>query len=557
MREEWMKSKSRRFGQRAFSGMNAVWTVSIAILCIAMFVVGLRGFPGNPDAEVFNLYGHEWVTNGPLELSPERGRFALTYAFVEDGSLFFSTPLAKFVAPDLGYTSSGKFASLFAPGVSFLAMPGYIVGKYFGAAQVGTFAVISLFALLNMYLVQALARRLGANRLPAVLAAVAFGFATPAFAYGVNLYQHHISTFLLLSSVYFLMGRRTLSVYAYVWFSCALGVVVDNPNIFLMLPIGLYAFYLFFKQYFLDAETTDRKAVIRRWILPIFTFATMAVPMGLFMWYNDTAYGSPFQLPGTLVSVKEITADGRPVLEDEFFAKEKAAKGEVDTRYKEDLDKTAVGFFKTRNLYNGFYIHFISPDRGILVFAPVLVLGVLGLFVLYRSNPTATALLVSLIGMNVLVYSMWGDPWGGWAFGSRYLVPSYALLAVGIALFLNVQRLMLFRHFLLVPLLVYSLWVNTLGAVTSSANPPKTEVLSIEAVTGREQKYTFFRNWEYLNMKYEKVGSKAFVYQAWAKYHVTAPQYHLIVFSLSLIIVMLVFAREIITGRSKDHTTSL
>ena len=42
-------------------------------------------------------------------------------------------------------------------------------------------------------------------------------------------------------------------------------------------------------------------------------------------------------------------------------------------------------FFKTRNLLNGFYIHLLSPDRGIIYYAPVILLGLLGfLFLLAK-----------------------------------------------------------------------------------------------------------------------------------------------------------------------------
>jgi hypothetical protein len=145
---------------------------------------------------------------------------------------------------------------------------------------------------------------------------------------------------------------------------------------------------------------------------------------------------------------------------------------------------------------------------------------------------------------------MWGDPWGGWAFGSRYLIPTYALLAIGVAHALSRWRHSLMALLVFVPLFIFSLWVNTLGAVTSLANPPEVQVLSLEKQSGHEQKYTFMRNWEFLNGKYEPViGSKAFIYQVWGKKVMTARAYHGAVFGLGLVALFLVLLTEFFSWR--------
>ena len=64
-------------------------------------------------------------------------------------------------------------------------------------------------------------------------------------------------------------------------------------------------------------------------------------------------------------------------------------------------------------------------------------LGIFGLVFLSRKNEYALKIFVSVIGINILLYSMWGDPYGGWAFGSRYLIPTYALMSIAIAFVLS------------------------------------------------------------------------------------------------------------------------
>jgi hypothetical protein len=129
---------------------------------------------------------------------------------------------------------------------------------------------------------------------------------------------------------------------------------------------------------------------------------------------------------------------------------------------------------------------------------------------------------------------MWGDPYGGWAFGSRYLIPTYALLAVGIAFgFSHLNKNWIWLTLFTI-LFAYSAGVNTLGAITTSTIPTQGEVLSLEQKTGHEEKYTFMRSWEFLNEKYSKIGSKSFVYQTIGKQYLNARQYFYLVYALVL-----------------------
>lgn len=523
--------------------------VAFWVACALVFAFSLRGISGNLSEAKLALEPKKWGINGPLELSPERGRFMLLFSIVENKSLAFTLPLARFATPDLAITPTGQYVSLFAPGVSFLVIPGYIVGKALGISQVGAYAVIAMFAFANMYLLYKLSRRLGADTVSAKIASVSFGFASPAFAYGVNLYQHHVSTFLLLMSAMLLLDKkRTLASYAFVWFACAISVVIDNPNFFLMAPVGVYGLILFVKDThkILQACLTPKE---RPYLLTrrLFTFVSMAFPVIFFFWYNFAAYGDPLQLPGTLNAVESIGADGSPIVSQSDEEREKDNAVSLTG----SSEKTAVSFFDTRNMYDGFYTHFLSSDRGIINYTPVMLLGFVGLALFYKRNPTVASFFILLVGVNILTYSMWGDPWGGWAFGSRYLIPSYAILALGIALLLSTSTKKHIIYVCFIPLLGYSLWVNTLGAITTSSNPPQVQVLRLEAKTGHEQKYTFMRNWEFLQQKYEKVGSKAFIYQAYMKNALSAPVYFRFVLSLVILTVGLAFMGDLhVKGRN-------
>lgn len=482
--------------------------------------LAVKGLPGNITEA--DLGDSRWTSAGPFELSVERGRFALTFSLAEHRTVFYSLAVARFTVPDLGYIH-GQYVSLFAPAVSFLALPGYVVGKYFGASQVGSFATSAVFALLNFYLLRAIARLLGAGSQAAVLGALTFLFATPAFAYSTSLYQHHISTFLILGSLYVLIRFNSLWSQLVVWALCAASIPVDYPNLFLMFPIGLLALGKF-----ISLRLTSLRLQVHTRPIGFITLVSAVLPVIFLLWFNRLSYQNPLQFSGTVATVREINPDGTPATPGQSLA----PQTDSDTLSSSLPTQSALGFFNPRNLVNGLYIHLFSPDRGIFVYTPVILLGVLGLFALPAAKKPLAPFLVSIVLITLTLYSLWGDPWGGWAFGSRYLIPAYAIAGVGLSFALNIlkKKLLLLTGFFI--LFAYSIGVNTLGAITSNAVPPRVEVLALEKLSGHRERYSFDRNWEMLLTG----GSKSFLYQALAKSYLSAWQYYLLVLSLPVLV---------------------
>lgn len=492
--------------------LNIMIQSILVVFVVVIMIASIRGLAGNPTAEELN--SPTWKEQGPFELSPERGRFALTYSILEDHSVIFSVPVARFTTPDLGYTNE-NFVSLFAPGVSYLVIPGYLVGQFFGLAQVGTYAAIGLFAIVNYLLIRLISRSLGASPLASAVAGMVFLFATPAFAYGVSLYQHHISTFLILAGVYILIRfeKKWLAMFG-VWFLCALGIAVDNPNLFMMFPLGLFALIQA-----LNIGETEKNLTVK--INPKFIVAILGIvlPITGFLYFNNLSYGSPFQLGGTVNSVDVINDEGKPVTSEDILTPEELAQaGEF-----EEEERSSVGFFEARDMVNGLYIHLLSPDRGVLYFTPVILVGIVGMFVLYKSSNKYLPLLLSIVGINLVLYSMWGDPWGGWAFGSRYLIPGYAIMSIFIAMALTKYSRNIIFLLIFGVLFIYSVSINTLGAITTSAIPPKVQAIPLEALTGKEEKYNYMRNWDYLNQN----GSKSYFYQKYLENTVDARDFYI------------------------------
>lgn len=497
---------------------NLISTILLIIFCALVLTLSLRGIAGSPDDRTLNKA--YWTEDGPLELSPERGKFALTYSIVEDNSVNFSLPVAKFSTPDLGF-HNGNYVSLFAPGISLLTIPGYVIGKGFGYSQVGTYGVIALFALLNVVLIRAILRRLGVNDLIASLSALCFLFATSAFTYAVSLYQHHVSTFIILLSIYLLVRFKSAWSLTAIWFLLAASLLIDSPNFFLMFPIGVFALGRL-----VSLKRAERNIKVGVNIIGSLTILTALIPLLFFGWFNKISYGNPLQLAGTVASVKAIDEDGKPATPEDAGTENLEAYTDPGKQ-----NKDAVSFFRTRNLLNGFYVHLFSPDRGLIYYAPVMMLGLIGIFYFYKKNQALTGLLLAIIGTDVLLYSMWGDPWGGWAFGSRYLIPTYAMLSIFLGFTLMYLNRYLIFLVLFFALFTYSVGVNTVGAITSSRNPPQVEVLGLEKLSGVEQKYTFDRNFDMLDVN----KSKSFFFNTFAGKYLSAWQYYIVVLSLIII----------------------
>src|SRR3989344_865392 len=512
--------------------INKIFNISYIVFIVLILLLTVRGIPGNVTKD--NINTGMWREKGPFELSPERGRFALTFTLVEDRSYQFSIPVARFILPDLGY-KNGKYVSLFAPGVSLIAVPGYVIGKFFGLNQLGTYLTASFFALFNVILIRKIAFKLGASWVSASVAGMVFLFTTPAFSYASTLYQHHISVLLILLSIYILMTHKGALGIAIISVLYCIGILVDYPNALMMLPILIYSLINIIK-----IRNIDRSLQINILSAKIIGAAACMPVLILLLLYNKQAYGNYLQFAGTVASVTEIKMDGSPVF-----------PGQKKNGIELTQEKYALNFFKTRNTIKGLYTHLISPDRGVIFYAPSALFGIWGIVELRRRKPKISALIVALILTNLILYSMWGDPWGGWAFGSRYLIPSYALLSILVAMILPKFKNE-FLFVIAVLIIGYSASINSLGVLTSYSNPPKIEAASLSIQTGKEEKYTIERNIDLIRNN----ESKSFIYNSFLSDKFSVLNYYLIVnFSIVFIMFLAIVYINLIDKEKIDNFT--
>lgn len=433
--------------------MSRLPTIVIIFTSILLIIPILRGQKGESPNIIEQRVAQLTTVGGAFELTNTTSRYLLTESLVKNQSVFFTEAQARLGAPDI-VKFNGKYFSVFTPGISFLAIPFFFVGDIVGLPQLVTFLVTILFAIFNVWLISRVARAFEAPIWASFLSGFTFLFATNALPYSQTLTQHHASTTLLLLALLNAVRKRTFLNNCWLGAIVGAALLVDIPNMVTLLPILV----------FVASKHVERKMAgpsFQLVLKPVALFGILAgvIPLiMLFAAYNKT-------------TARSYTKIAQLIGRSDFETKPEATSPPPTTEQRVKLP------YNTRNMLNGLYILLVSTERSWFYYSPVVVIGLLGLFFSYKSvqTRTITLLIISSALFILLSYSMFGDPWGGWAFGPRYLIPATALACAGIGV--SLQRFSRKHWFIFIffILFFYSVRVNTLGALTTNAIPPKGE----------------------------------------------------------------------------------
>lgn len=479
-----------------------------AVCCLAILLLAFKGKSGGAY-QSFTAGRLDGSITGPFESSNSTSRYILAKTIALRQQLTFNEQEARSAAPDLVYYND-RFQSIFMPGVAFLAVPLLWLGAQFGQPQVGAYLTTSLLAISNTVLVVLLSRKLAANWTSALLAGCVFLFGSNAFVYAQTLTQHHPTITVLLLSVWLMFG--SISWRRMIAFGGLVGIafLFDFPNLLLLLPVGIF---------FLTRAVTQSEHA-GRYVFEI-RLAILGIIIGLLPllavlgWYNWAVTGSPYKL-GQFLGRTNIFDSAEKRRLDQLAADE-AARNPYEPKLP----------FQTRIQQQGVYVLLFGQERSWTYYSPVLWIGVLGLWQAFRQErrQAIVVTLFSIIVINILIYSMFGDPWGGWSFGPRYLLPATALMAVFVGLALSYYRRW-WLTLLFAATISYSVVISTLGATTSAAIPPKQEAERLE----RYLPYTYAYNWGLLDANL----AGSYVYNVWLQAELTARQYYYLVVAASL-----------------------
>jgi hypothetical protein len=427
------------------------------VALIALFALGLCVKGGLVHTTDYLHNEKARSVGGPFESSNSTSRYVLTEAIVEHNTFILNKDEAKFASPDVALYNS-NFLSIFMPGISLIGVPFYIFGKIVGSPQLFAYLSVTLFGFINMFLIARIAYKLGANSYAALLGGFLFLFGTDALSYSLFYTQHVTSVTFLLISLLSVLGKKTVLKNTLFGLSAGISLLLDIPNIIFLLPVGMYLL----SQYINIQKAGD--AIRMAFNMKFITILLGLIPfLVVLAWYNLHTTGS-------------YTKIGQTIGQSSYFTVKDTKEKQAVTLPTSQSYMEVVPF-KPRVQTNGFYTLLVSNERSWLYYSPIVWLGILGIVQLYRKRQkTAVAnVLVGVIGLNILLYSMFDDPWGGWAFGPRYLIPAAAMLCVGLGIAIQAYSRRIWFLMLFTLTALYSITINVLGALTTGAVPPRTE----------------------------------------------------------------------------------
>jgi hypothetical protein len=356
-------------------------------------------------------------------VSDDRAMYLVTQAIVDrwDVAIIPGSPSEVAVAPDwqplplptgfcptersvlaVGERPGGPFFVKYGIGQSIAAMPLYALGRLVALtlpldqrAETAAFVTsiyCSLITALTAALLCALALRLGWSARTALALALLFGLATPAWAYTVTFFSEPTIGLCLVGAVTALLWDVRPSWKATLGAGCWLGAAT-------LTHLGDTVFYALVPFVFLLLYAP----VEARLRLLVALCAPIGVALLCTAWYDLARFGSPLR----------------------------TGYGIVGDHHDLNPPHTLQG------LWEGIYGPILSPGKGLLLYAPILILALLGWRRFGRQVPGGLLLVAGLSAVGVLVHANTLIVWlGGWAWGPRFVMPiiAIALLPLGVLL---------------------------------------------------------------------------------------------------------------------------
>ena len=470
----------------------------------------MKGVLGNPT---FQNILDGYTTTAAIENGPELGRYMHLIAMADNHTYALTRAMVQ-KGPDYGY-SGGKYFSLFAPGVAYLTLPSYLFGKYFHSAMLFTFGFVGLISIINFLLLYTISRKIFS--LPnwiSVLVVIIFGFASTAWNYETLIYQHAFTTLAMLSSFYAVWRYRQNTRFSYlwaivVWVGYGAAIFFDYPNIILMLPIMVY-FLLSAIDF--NWNSKPRKFRIRKSIFIASIFFIILI--ALHGYHNYKYFGSWKKIGSNIISLdtlRQAKVFDTPNIE--TFIATKAPPKEISKNLQE------------KNLFSSFYTLTFALDKGLFIFSPIFLLALWGMFNLRKKLTIEHSVWMALFLINLFFYCGWGDPWGGWAYGPRYLFPSMAVLSVFVGVWLHYNRGLIYK-LLLTLFFIYSSGVALLGALTTTQLRPRT--------LNDGTKHNYLYNLDFLKAN----KGSSFIYNTYLSHSMTLIEYYFIIFAFLFLVFM-------------------
>jgi hypothetical protein len=314
------------------------------------------------------------------------------------------------------FDRTGQPRAAYPPGQAVLCTPWYAVGQYFlahlpGVPQEDTDLIVAFSSCLSSATFSALTVAffflllcgIGVPLHAASFAATIVGLGTPIFAYSGWLFSEPLTAAISMGVALLLFGRgrRVITGRDAFIAGVILGLAtIVRPTNVLAIPVFAAAVLV-----------RDGKSALRTAFL---LCAASAIGVALLLAHNTILFGGPFEF-------------GYPT----------AAEG-----------AKRLNTFDTP-LWKGLYGFVLSPGKSVFIFAPPLIVALAGLRRLWRLERGVATVAIALPLLYLFFFAKYTQWEGGYCVGPRYLVPSIALLCLGLGPMLaaglsNIRKLALF-----------------------------------------------------------------------------------------------------------------
>ena len=333
----------------------------------------------------------------------QNSRFDLVRAIIEEGTLriddyhhntgdkarwnghYYSDK-----APGLALAAVPVAAAL-KSGLGDPARPGYTIWL----SYVLTVVLAALPTAVAAWLLYGVARKLGAGEGGAAVAALVYGLGTPAWAYATLLFGHALATCLVIAAFSAALAlsddkgaQRDILIAGWLGVAAGWAAITEYPTAVPAILLGGYAL----------AEVWPG-GWLRRVRVGAAVVAGALLPLGVFVLYNQAAFGSPFTIGYT-------HEEGFPAMQQGFMG---------------------VTYPNARALWG----ILVGGHRGLFFHAPAILIGLVGFLLLVRGERARAGVvalgLVIYFTLFNSAYAYWD---GGWSYGPRHMAPALPFLCL-------------------------------------------------------------------------------------------------------------------------------